>query len=219
MPLHVLGPDFAVSDVHSRGPDGHTFTFEGFGGRWPNLPLPILGPHQVRNAAVALEALAVAGERDSRLRVSLSAVRRGLSRVRAEGRLQIVDRRPWVVVDGAHNDASMRATMETMRDALPHDRLAVVLGTMQDKDLAGMLDALVPAADAIFPVRVDLARAVRPEVLARRVRDRARRVAVRLAGRPVEAIERAREAVGPDGAVLVTGSMVLAGHVLRALDV
>jgi dihydrofolate synthase/folylpolyglutamate synthase len=218
-PLRVLGRDFAVGGVECTdgAACGIRLDWSGREETWRGLELPVLGRHHAANAAVALDALATAGATDPSLRVSEAQARRGLRRVRAEGRLQVVGLRPWTIVDGAHNPASIRATVRTVLEDVPHERLAIVFGTMADKDVTGLLDEVLPAADLLVPVRVDLARAVPTDEITRRARRHPARPRVLEAGSLAGAVERARDEVGAGGAVLVTGSFVLAGHVLESL--
>ena len=210
-PLSVLGRDFHVSNVDA-GPRGVTFDYAGAAGSLDGLRVPLLGTHQAANAAVAAEALAHFG-------IGANAIRRGLARVRAPGRCQVVARDPWIVVDGAHNVASVRATVAAFR-TLPATRRVVVLGAMRDKKLAGILDEILPSVDRLFPVAVDLARARPAAEVAERARVRAPRGVRIERPRPIaEALAAARRAAGRDGAVLVTGSMILAGEVLDRLGI
>jgi len=215
-PLRVLGREFGAMAVRSTPGRsiGIRFDLDRDGETWREIALPILGRHHAINAAVAIEAALVAGAADPALAVTEDQVRAGCRRVRAEGRLQVVSRRPWVVVDTAHNAASIRATIRALREDLPHDRLAVVFGAMRDKDVGGLLDEVTPAADRVFPVRVDLARAIPADEIAALVRRGRHGVRVNLAGSPERAVAAAREEVGERGAVLVTGSFPLAGAVL-----
>jgi dihydrofolate synthase / folylpolyglutamate synthase len=218
-PLRVIGREFLVDRVEQAAGDGCGIRFDWTGrtGVWRGMEMPILGRHHATNAAVALEALATAGDDDPALRVTEAQARRGLRRVRAEGRLQVVGRRPWTIVDGAHNPASIRATIRTIREDVPHDRLAIVFGSMWDKDVKGLLDEILPATDWLLPVRVDLARAIPADEITAMARRHPSRPRIHLAGSPEEAVAHARKHIGANGAVLVTGSLVLAGHVLESL--
>jgi dihydrofolate synthase/folylpolyglutamate synthase len=221
-PVRVLGRDFELTSVRRRRPParGSCLDWRGTGGELTGITLPALGRHQARNAALALETLAIAGRADPRLAVPPAALRRGMGRVRLEGRLQVVSRAPWLVLDGAHNPASIRATLEAVREGLTFDRLAVVLGAMRDKKVAGILDEVLAAADVLVPVRARLARAMPAEEMAARAfaRRRGRRPRIAVEASLAGAMDEAREAAGPDGAVLVTGSLVLAGEAMGIVE-
>ncbi len=103
-----------------------------------DLETPLLGEHQAQNATLAL-ALAES------LGLDETAIRAGLRRVRWQGRMQVVGREPWRVVDGAHNADSLRALFAGLRRHFAYERLILVFGVMADKDLDGMLREIANA--------------------------------------------------------------------------
>ena len=163
------------------------------GRRWyyKNLKINLLGRHQYLNAASALAALEVLEETCPRMFLSgkgfyipESAVRKGLRNVLWPGRIEIVSKRPLVVLDCAHNPAGA----EVLKDALLDLRFAIgnlrmknknnnskienrkskmilVLGIMADKDIKGIVSKLVPLASMILLTRPKTERAASPEVL------------------------------------------------------
>src|SRR5919108_381734 len=74
------------------------------------------------------------------------AVRAGLARARWPGRLTIVRRDPWLILDGAHNPAGARALAASLRALFGDTPVTFVLGIYADKDARGILDALRPLA-------------------------------------------------------------------------
>ena len=113
-----------------------------------NLTIPLLGDHQLENAATAvaaLEALVSTG-----IRISTQNIVQGFSQVSWPGRLQILSREPMVVADGAHNAYSMRKLVESIRNYFPHKKCLVIFGTSCDKDIPGMARELKPLADNII---------------------------------------------------------------------
>jgi dihydrofolate synthase / folylpolyglutamate synthase len=120
--------------------------------------------------------------------------------VRLPGRLERRGERPLEIWDGAHNLAGV----EWLLPRLPERRYVVVASILRDKDAAGMLAALGAVADRIVATRSSSPRALPADELAALVRGPAEVVAD-----PAEALERARTLAGPDGAVLVTGSLYL----------
>ena len=83
------------------------------------MSLPLLGPHQAHNAAVALAGLDVLAEVEPDLAVSRDDVVRGFAALRWPARVEVVGEKPWLVIDGAHNAASAAALADTLRDLLP----------------------------------------------------------------------------------------------------
>ena len=173
------------------------------------VPLRAHGAFQRRNFALARTAAeAFLGTLDE------DAVRRAAAEVEIPGRLQLVDEAPLTFHDGAHNPAGAAALAEALPEVAEGRRLVPVIGVLDDKDAAGMLRALLPAADAVVFTRSANPRSLSPATLVT--------LAEQLGGPPAEAVsdpraavERARELAGPDGAVVATGSIYLVADLVR----
>lgn len=165
----------------------------------PALP----APWQRANLALAVGA----AERVLGHGLDDDALARGLEALRNPGRLQVIPGSPVVVLDGAHNPAGARALADALPAILGDVRPVAVIGMMADKDAAGILDALAPVIRSAHATRASSGRAVRPEPLARMLRERG--VEADAVAGPARAFERAKADAGPDGAVLVAGSLHL----------
>lgn len=120
---------------------------------WPALTLGLLGEHQASNAAVAVAAAEQLIERGVAIRDR--AVADGLARVTWPARLEVMAQRPLVLLDCAHNVASVRALVQAVRESFPPPardatRHFLIFGSNRDKDIAGMLDVLAPRFERIF---------------------------------------------------------------------
>ncbi len=124
-----------------------------------DLTIPLVGEYQLENAAVAvgcLEALAEKG-----YHVTPSAIATGLAGVEWPGRLQVLRRRPYVVVDGAHNPYSAAKLREALKKYFRYEHATLIIGTSSDKDIAGIVSELAP----VF-TRVIVTRSIHPRALA-----------------------------------------------------
>jgi len=184
--------------------------------RTPHLALP--GRHQVENAR--LVALAVEQLREIGLRISDEALRQGLAGVQWPGRLEWVQGRPRLLLDGAHNPAgarALRAYLEEVRSAEcgvrsdPASNIVLLFGAMRDKAVAEMADLLFPLAGAVVLTRPPQKRAATTQVLAQLTAHLNHRIIE--CEDPGAALAKARELAGPDGVVVVTGSLYLVGAV------
>ncbi len=199
--------------------------------QWPELKLGLLGEHQAANAALAVAC--VEELRTLRIDVPDAAVREGLQRVHWPGRMEVLgdrlgdalgdqpggrlDRRPFVVLDCAHNVASMEALVATLQSSFPPTRRILVLACSRDKDLAGMLRVVTPHFQQAYLTRYTTsARGACPQELADLWRQ-AGGGACQVVQGPLAALEAARTAAGADGLVCVAGSVFLAGEVRPAL--
>ena len=151
--------DDADLQVATDGRDGveQSITLTGEG--WTaSTHLPLLGPHQARNAGVAAALARQLAD------VTARDVERGLRNAHWPGRFEVMAREPLVVLDGAHNPGGCAALAATL-STFAYDDLHLVVGAMQDKDHAEMAAAL-PDADAVYACRPAFERAETPEVLA-----------------------------------------------------
>ncbi len=179
-----------------RGPWGRNYA-----GR-----MPLLGIHQAANAAVAIGLVEAAGAG-----VGPSDVRRALSVIRIPGRVEVVGRRPWMIVDTAHNPVSAGALAEALR-WIRRRKTILVFGASADKDWPSMLELLLPWADLAVFTRAAHPRAAHPEDLA----GRCRRPAV-IVPAVADAVALARRLARPADAVVVAGSFYVAGEALEFL--
>jgi dihydrofolate synthase/folylpolyglutamate synthase len=192
---------------------------------WPEMELGLLGEHQAANAAVAVAA--VEHLRDEGFRIADDAVAQGLAGVRWPARLEVVDRRPMVILDCAHNVASAQALVDTLATTFPdfgpgaappglRRRRLLLFGGSSDKDLAGMLRILAPAFDHLYLTRyANNARSVSPDQVAAILRTVAD-VPFSTNYDSAEAWITARNQARADDLICITGSVFLAGE-LRPL--
>lgn len=226
-PLVELGVDFAfkyrpphnLQQSDSPGLFDFRWLRSPFGGEppspWADVAVSLPGRHQAANAALALAALAV--PRQAGWRIDEGAARRGLAGLRWPGRAEVVRRQPVVVLDVAHNRASIEALLETLEESFRARRWYLIFAASKGKDLAGMLEPLLARFDTIALTRYgNNPRATPPEQLAEMART--------LTGRqyPVYADASAawsavRAAAGPDDLICVTGSFFLAAEMRRLL--
>lgn len=106
------------------------------------LTIPLLGQYQISNAATAVAALEVLIEKGADL--PLQSIVQGMKEVEWEGRLQILNRRPLVIADGAHNVDSAQKLSQALQQYFTYEKAVLVIGLSSDKDLAGIVTALAP---------------------------------------------------------------------------
>ncbi len=206
-PLSRLGRDFHVS-----GDTPERFSYSGRTTRYDDLSCALHGAHQLDNAACALALLEAAGP--GGLVATEQAVREGLRGVSWEGRIEIVDRRPMLVLDGAHNPAAAIALsgyLRAFRLSHPGSRVVLVLGMMRDKDHRGFAEPLRDLVDEVVLTQADLSRSATVQQLHSALRDRWPRP--HLQAVLSDALGQARRLAGPEDLICVTGSLMLIGDV------
>ena len=169
--------------------------------------LPVLGAHQAANAALALACVRRAGFSDALL---ADAAPRGFAAARLPGRAELLARAPWILVDAAHTARSARALAQVIA-GLPRRRTQLVLSISADKDLAAILDALLPLANAVTVTRAEPRRSLDPARIAEAIRRAAPQLELRVVPNPHLALRAAAEALAPDDLLCATGSVYLAG--------
>ena len=176
--------------------------------------LPLLGRHQLDNAAtaiVACEELAAAAGID----VTPAQVRSGLAAVSWPGRIEVLKRKPLVVIDGAHNGDSAKRLVAALRDHFGLSRATLLFGTLAGKDVATMADATAPFADAVFVTGWSSARAADPREAA--VAFRRYDAPVTVMGEVPQAYEAAAAHGGERGAVVAFGAIAFVAQLREYL--
>lgn len=192
------------------------FSYQGMNVSYADLVCPLPGQHQLENAGCAVALLELMSARG--FPMTEHAVRVGLRTVAWEGRLEVVEHEPVLVLDGGHNPAAGAAVAEYLthyRAHHPAARVILIVGFMRDKDRAGFLNAVLPVADEVVATRVKMARAARIED----IRETLRRWPghIHSASNSGEALACARQLASPHDLICVTGSLMLVGEIKALL--
>ncbi|NUQ61072.1 MAG: bifunctional folylpolyglutamate synthase/dihydrofolate synthase [Pirellulales bacterium] len=175
-----------------------------------DLSLSLVGRHQAANAAVAIATLAEL--RRAGWNIPEQAIREGLARVVWPARAEVVARRPVIVVDAAHNLASIDALVHVLDESFTVRRRLLVFATTQEKDLRGMLGRILGRFDHVVFTRYwNNPRGVPPEELD----DLAEQLTGRrcqVCSRPSEAWDVVRSMAAPDDLICITGSFFIAAE-------
>jgi len=210
--LSVLGKDFQVrfrQDFWKDGlPQGQNFDFVAEQKTFKNLQLPLLGRHQIDNAALAVAAVLAIG-------VSEAAIREGLKQVIWPARLEIFSTKPLVIIDGAHNTDGMRVLSDFIKTYFPRQRKVALLGMLADKEREKALTALLPYLDEVVVARPQNPRAGDWQRLTAIIRQYG--LPVTEAEDPVAAIQTALALLQEGDLLLVCGSFYLVGPIRQWL--
>ena len=207
--LVEVGQDI-VWYITERSDSSQSFRLNGLRGSY-DLTIPLLGEHQLDNAAVAVgvaEVLAGLG-----VRISAESVATGLSRISWPGRLQVLRRHPLLVVDGAHNADSARKLVKALPEYFRFARAILVVGTSRDKDIAGIVDGLLPLSTEVIVTRSRNPRAADASALAAEFSNRG--VKAKEAETVELAIALAQREANSGDLVCVTGSLFVVAEAIR----
>ncbi|MBI2933995.1 MAG: bifunctional folylpolyglutamate synthase/dihydrofolate synthase [Chloroflexi bacterium] len=179
-----------------------------------NLIIPLLGAHQLENAATAVSALEVLSRNNRSL--TAQSIATGLARVYWPGRLQILLRRPLVVADGAHNPNSMARLREAIGKSFRYEKLIVIMGTSSDKDIHGMVEELAGVADTVVVTRSRHPRAMDPKKL--EAEFGTYRIQARVESTVADAVKYALSIADMRDLVIAAGSLFVVAEVIAYLD-
>jgi dihydrofolate synthase/folylpolyglutamate synthase len=210
--LYVVGKEISYETL-TESPEEQTFNVRGLYGEYTLLTTPLLGRHQAANAAAAIgiiESLRARG-----IIICSHNITGGIRNVNWPGRLQVAARAPWIILDGAQNEASARAIKAAVNNIFAYKKLYLVFGVSSGKDIKGIARNLFPLADEIFFTRADTPRAVSPEKIRKSFPDYEKRSVATFNVR--EAVELARRHAGQEDLILVTGSLFVVGEALKYL--
>lgn len=207
-PVFAVGRDLqAVPLAHNL--DGQSLRITLASGESCELAIPLLGLHQVENAATAYAALLLA--RQQGLAIRDEAIQAGFAQVEWPGRFELLRREPPVIVDSAHNRDSAQRLRQALDDYLPGRDVVLLFGASEDKDVAGIYEELLPRVREVIATQSIHPRAALAENLAEQAI---------LAGRPAQAVmpleaavEVALQHAGEDAVVLAAGSLFIAAAV------
>ena len=200
---------------------GQQLTIRGLGGDYEDVFVPLHGPHQGHNAALALAAVeAFVGGGEHRL--DIDVIRAGLAGATSPGRLEVVRRSPTVLVDAAHNPAGALALRAALEDSFNFARIIGVVAILQDKDALKMLEIFEPVMDQIVVSRTTSPRAIAPARLGELAVEVFGENRVTVVDNLPDALDRAAgmaDEGGFGGGVLATGSITTAAEIRMLLGV
>jgi dihydrofolate synthase/folylpolyglutamate synthase len=200
-----LDADFGVVD-RTLAVGGQRLRIRGLEGEYDELFVPLHGAHQADNAAFAVAACEAFGGGA----LDPDGLAAALERVEAPGRIEVVRRRPLVLLDGGHNPDAVSSVLTAVREEFSFDRLTAVVGMLDDKAIEDVVPMLAAAAERFVLTAPAADRAADPDRLLRALGSAADR-AVLQDGVDV-AVARAIAEAGPEDAVLVIGSFYTVGE-------
>ena len=207
VPLHIADFSQLVSEFDSLY--GQSFTYRG-------LPyaLPLLGAHQLKNAAVVLELVEVLREKGWKL--EQGDVEHGLYAVSWPGRFELLSDEPYFVVDGGHNPQCAETVRDNLLRYFPDKRRILLLGVLRDKDYPGLTAILDAAADEYVCITPASARALPAEELAAHLKRYGKPVTVcgSIRDGVTEALRRSDE----DSVVCAVGSLYSVGEIRACFE-
>ena len=177
--------------------------------KFEHLRVPLHGTHQAINCGLALAMLDKL--KASGYKIDSGKVTEGLNKVSLAGRMEMICDDPRIMIDAAHNAASVRALIHAIGQNIPYDSMVVIFGCNKDKDVGGMLRELQYGADKVVFTRSNSAKAVSPADLADMYTEICGKMCQTATSLGM-ALELAKSAVGKEDLICITGSFYLIGQ-------
>ncbi|WP_009610182.1 bifunctional folylpolyglutamate synthase/dihydrofolate synthase [Caldanaerobacter subterraneus] len=193
--------------IKEQNSDFQVFDYKNF----KDLKITLLGTHQIYNASLAVEVIQKL-KNIYGYRIEEEAIKRGLMSAKWPGRLEVMKKRPYVVIDGAHNPQGMTVLKESLK-LFNYRRLILVIGMLKDKEVNKMLNIITPVADVIITTTPLSDRAYSAKDLASKIS----RNSVFAVDQIDKAVNEALKMAGEEDMVLFCGSLYMIGHVRKLL--
>ena len=183
--------------------NGESFSYRSSDGRWyEKIEIPLLGRHQINNAALALETLNVI---KNYYCISDFQTEDGMRKTIWRGRIEILEREPMVICDGAHNPDGAKSLLSFLQNNFTNQRLIYIMGVLSDKDYEQMVQILAPAADKIYTVAPDNPRALSSRELCNCISKYHQNVEERQ--RLAECLSKVRQKAEKDDVIIICGTL------------
>ena len=192
------------------GGDFQRFDLKAGFGNFYDLEIRLLGAHQLDNAALAV-GLAKCLEEKTRIKISDSAIRQGILDAAWPGRMERIAKDPMILLDGAQNPASAKRLMAGVKRHFHYEKLILVLGMSDDKDLDGILSEFMPAAFYLIATQSANPRALSARIILEHAKEFGKEIFAEDSSSA--ALKKAKSLAGAGDLILVTGSLFLVGEI------
>ena len=208
--MRLKKADFSLLNRKSHGLEGQVFDY----GQRKDLELPLLGDHQLHNAAVVLTIVDTLKEKG--WNITEENIRDGLRDTFWPGRFQIMGRDPLFIIDGGHNPQCIEALVKNIRDYLADQKVIALSGVLADKDYGQMYLPVLPLVEEFVCITPPSPRKLEAAELAKHLQAKGAKAT------PCETIAQgvrlAVEKAGRDGVVLCFGSLYTIADIRAGLE-
>jgi dihydrofolate synthase / folylpolyglutamate synthase len=199
-------------DIKIKTQKNGLFAYHGLHSNLKNLTVSLPGRHQLDNAALALATMEVIGENG--FPANEISIKKGLKNTYWEARLEVLNKNPLFVLDGAHNPAGIRALCRALKNDFIYRRLILVFSALADKDHQGMLRKIAPLAQRIILTQLQSKRAVPVADIYEYVKKIGCNAVI--VENVADSIKYALELDGKKDMICAVGSLYLAGEIKQA---
>ena len=202
--LYRLGADIKIVKQKNS-----FFAYRGLHRKLSGLTITLQGEHQLANAALAVAAVELSDKNG--LKIDNDAIRAGLKKAYLDARLEVLQKEPFFLLDGAHNPASISALCRALKRDFSYRRLILIFSVLADKDYCRMLKEIAPLAYKIILTKLKTTRAELPDNMLKILEKiGCKAIVTENVG---QAIQKAQTLAEKKDLICATGSFYLAGEV------
>jgi len=197
--VYRLNRDFSCKKIGDQ-----IMSYAGIMKNIDNLSINLMGDHQFINGSIALCAVEVLLSYG--FSINEDSIRKALAYIKWQGRLEVVNENPTIILDGAHNSDSARVLAEFLKSHYKDKKKILVFGVMKDKDCRKIIEKIVPFTDSVILTKPATERAISPYEMERYVKNAVITEDVR------SALIKAKIIADKNSLILVTGSFYTIGE-------
>ncbi|WP_042683266.1 bifunctional folylpolyglutamate synthase/dihydrofolate synthase [Anaerosalibacter massiliensis] len=200
-------------DIKDLNEYGAIFDFKYENTIFKDMKINLLGLHQAYNASLAISAIVML-RNNGLVGIDNETIKRGLEKTVWKGRLEVLQRKPTFLIDGAHNSQGIRALVDSLK-LFKYNRLILGISILKDKDIIHMVENIVPLADEIIITEIDSPRKMEAEDLAKEIKKVNKNIIVEKDIK--DAIDKSFSIANENDLIVFAGSIYLIGDVRKIL--
>ncbi|OQC07913.1 MAG: Folylpolyglutamate synthase [Candidatus Cloacimonetes bacterium ADurb.Bin089] len=210
VPVFRYQRDWQTS-INNDSIDGINLNYQFGNYALPNLEVNLIGEHQAINIGTALTAFILYAQK-KKLSLDEETIRQALKNISWQGRMQVLSRKPIIILDGAHNVHGVKALMQTLEKLFPNRNVKFMLSILRDKDYPAMLSLICSRAEQVYVAQNQSERAATVDEQVSVIANY--EIPCKTAPSVAEAYALAVQECNPDDVLIVCGSLYTVGEVL-----
>ena len=201
-------------NLKSYSPDEQIFDLEYDDETYENLHMKLLGEYQLVNAKTALAAIKELSMMD--IKIKRDSIYKGINNVRWPGRLEVISKKPTILLDGAHNIQGIQSLKQAIKKYFKYNKLVLVMGVLKDKQVIEMCETIMPMVDIIITTTPDSDRALSSKELGEISATYCKDVIVSYSIN--DAYIKAMDMIGNGDLLIFCGSLYMIGHIRTLIE-
>jgi len=172
-----------------------------------NSEISMLGKRQIENSSLALTTFLLFLDKNNQPVVE-NIIRKALYSTKWKGRMEIISKNPFIIIDGAHNEEGLIKTFQEIKEIFPNKKIFTIFSFMKDKDIEKMINIIKQNSDFYIATTMPISRAMTAEDF--------KNVGIKnVKENHLEAVKELKNSVDKDTIILITGSLYLIGEILK----